>query len=200
MAITRCRGCGSQKHSYDALCSSCGRGAWLFGLLQTGFIIVLVGGLVFGSGLLRWRDVQRYLESPGTPSPETGAVRSASTHRAPSARGTLGPARRAASSNTTRPATPKPSPSKLEQAVAGLSPCVGGDMVRYRTIATAHPEWDREALAAVTCRRVLLGLTSDQLRAARGEPDSVEREGTDVETWLYRNDPITLREGRVVVE
>ncbi len=198
MSIARCSGCGSQKNPYDALCPSCGRGAWLSGLLQTGFIILLVGGLAFGSGLLRWRDVDRYLQFQGTPTQETAAVRSTGQYRGPTARPSARPVRSAAAFDSTRNAATRRTTTRIKRLVKGLLPCLVGDSVRYRTLASTHPEWDREVWAAVTCKQVRPGFTPEQLRAALGEPDSIARDEADVETWLYRNDRVTLSKGRVL--
>ena len=57
-----------------------------------------------------------------------------------------------------------------------------------REAIEAHPDWSDQTLADVVCGVVRLGMTKDQVRAARGGPDRVRRTGTSdglTELWVY---------------
>ena len=59
---------------------------------------------------------------------------------------------------------------------------------KIREAIAAHPDWSDQTLADVVCGVVRLGMTKDQVRAARGGPDRVRRTGTSeglTELWIY---------------
>lgn len=55
-------------------------------------------------------------------------------------------------------------------------------------LVRAHPAWTSDALAAVGCGRIAIGLTAEQVRTSWHEPDHINRtvsaSGTD-EQWVY---------------
>jgi hypothetical protein len=67
-------------------------------------------------------------------------------------------------------------------------------------LAARHPDWARESAVLVSCGRIALGFTSDQVIAAKGRPRQIERPqgASQVEEWVYRAQRVVLEQGRVV--
>jgi outer membrane protein assembly factor BamE (lipoprotein component of BamABCDE complex) len=55
---------------------------------------------------------------------------------------------------------------------------------REQRIQAKNPHWDNETAQKVASRQVEPGMTSEMVRAALGEPDTVSRQG-DEEKWGY---------------
>jgi hypothetical protein len=46
---------------------------------------------------------------------------------------------------------------------------------RITSLTTNHPDWEIGAVASVACRRIRIGMTAEQVRAAWGRPDDINR-------------------------
>lgn len=78
--------------------------------------------------------------------------------------------------------------------------CGSTGAARARTLNAAHPGWEMIALAQVACKKVSVGLTAAQVRAAWGNPDHVNTTTTangDHEQWVYGDEYVYVDEGVV---
>lgn len=46
---------------------------------------------------------------------------------------------------------------------------------RIVSLSTNHPGWDNDDVATIACRRIRIGMTAEQVRAAWGRPDDINR-------------------------
>jgi hypothetical protein len=65
-------------------------------------------------------------------------------------------------------------------------------------LASRYPGWSRADLALIACARVRRGFTAGQVRASRGEPDSVSEPSPGVQIWSYSAGDVTFAGGVVV--
>jgi hypothetical protein len=58
--------------------------------------------------------------------------------------------------------------------IVALASCKPG-RARITSLTTNHLDWDDTDIASIACHRVRIGMTADQVRAAWGRPDDINR-------------------------
>jgi hypothetical protein len=197
---------------YAARCSWCGRSTTVSAFLQVLSITVVVVGALVIAGVVPMSTVRKYVPGLGSGT-EAGVV--ASVDQPPPADVSPDAPGSPAAPRTAQAAEP-PSPRAAEASSrrAAASGGVAGPVTqalsdsgagcdapsRVDALAARHPDWARESAVLVSCGKIALGFTSDQVIAAKGRPRQIERpQGASlVEDWVYRALGVVLELGRVV--
>jgi hypothetical protein len=195
---------------YAARCSWCGRSTTVSAFLQVLSITVVVVGALVIAGVVPMSTVRKYVPGLGSGT-EAGVVASVDqpppadvSPAPPGSPAAPRPARRAAEASSRRAAEQS---SPASGVVAGpetqalIDSGAGCDAPsRVDALAARHPDWARESAVLVSCGKIALGFTSDQVIAAKGRPRQIERPqgASQVEEWVYRAQRVVLEQGRVV--
>jgi hypothetical protein len=190
---------------YAARCSWCGRSTTVSAFLQVLSITVVVVGALVIAGVVPMSTVRKYVPGLGSGT-EGGLVASVDqpppadvSPAPPGSPAAPRPARRAAEASSRRAAASGVVAGPETQAL--IDSGAGCDAPsRVDALAARHPDWARESAVLVSCGKIALGFTSDQVIAAKGRPRQIERPqgASQVEEWVYRAQRVVLEQGRVV--
>jgi hypothetical protein len=190
---------------YAARCSWCGRSTTVSAFLQVLSITVVVVGALVIAGVVPMSTVRKYVPGLGSGT-EAGVVASVDqpppadvSPAPPGSPAAPRPARRAAEASSRRAAASGVVAGPETQAL--IDSGAGCDAPsRVDALAARHPDWARESAVLVSCGKIALGFTSDQVIAAKGRPRQIERPqgASQVEEWVYRAQRVVMEQGRVV--
>jgi hypothetical protein len=220
MGQTQCHRCGGQISSNSTTCPWCGR-ATAFNLAGPLFVVaLLLGGVGFGLGLIRWQWLEQSL---GLDRGFVDQVIEADSKAASGAAqgGGDNSWRLAAdpshANDNSRPlirrgTRPAPEPEPLPAPVARVAAVVqegrsvssppGGpgcaDSSAVGRLVARYPAWANSDLALISCGAIRAGFSSDQVRASLGRPSQVVRAGPGREQWKYNGISVLVEQGRVI--
>ena len=212
--MAQCWKCGGQMPPYAVRCGWCGRSTTVSAFLQVISITVVIVGALVVAGVVPMSTVRKYVPGFGSGT-EAGLVASADQSPppdvSPAAPGSPTPASRGVEGargredvRSNRPAA-EPSSRLPVAGPAETQALIDSGMVcdapsRVDALAARHPDWARESAVLVSCGKIALGFTTDQVIAAKGRPRRIERpEGaSQVEEWVYRAQRVVLERGQVV--
>jgi hypothetical protein len=201
---------------YAVRCGWCGRSTTVSAFLQVLSITVVIVGALVVAGVVPMSTLRKYVPGLGSGT-EAGLVASADQSPpadvSPAPPGSPAAARAASrgvegsrgredvrsSRRAVEPSSRLPLAGPETQAL--IDSGAGCDAPsRVDALAARHPDWARESAVLVSCGKIALGFTSDQVIAAKGRPRQIERPqgASQVEEWVYRAQRVVLEQGRVV--
>ena len=201
MATKQCWRCGGQMSSYSSTCQWCGRSTWTTAFLQLCSFAAVMGGLLWFTGMIRKQGIVELFDAGG--AIQTAVATPTSPPPAPAARvrtaaGTAGKAARA-------PRTRQPAETRDRKAAAADAAAPGAEAcsspARVERLRRQHGDWSARELELISCGEVQPGFSEAQLRAALGEPTSVDPaadEEAGTATWRYGAVRVLVAGGRVV--
>ena len=204
--MAQCWKCGGQMPPYAVRCGWCGRSTTVSAFLQVISITVVIVGALVVAGVVPMSTVRKYVPGFGSGT-EAGLVASADQSPppdvSPAAPGSPTAASRGVEGSRGREDVrssrlPVAGPAETQALIDSGMVCDAPS--RVDALAARHPDWARESAVLVSCGKIALGFTTDQVIAAKGRPRRIERpEGaSQVEEWVYRAQRVLLEQGRVV--
>ncbi len=207
--MANCWRCGGQISAYASRCTWCGRSTTVSAFLQvTAFATLIVAALVVGGvvpvgAFTRFLPTNWITDSPLPARSPEATEGSGGGGDGGGARGGYGAVGTQTAEQRRREAARSASEERerAERAERQLASRPGCDSPeRIDAQAARHPEWDRNDIALIVCRRLREGFSEEQLVAARGRP--LRRMTPDttsgMEVWVYRDIRVVLDGNRVV--
>jgi hypothetical protein len=179
-----CPGCGGQFSPHTSVCPWCGRSVVLGMIVQLGVAAVLLAGVATFTGIIDWSKVLHSVAPEGvslTSEPPQNAGHPARDEGTPLLDRAF---------NALPPPPPKGSSDRPPS-------CSVADSARLSRLGHGRQDWDDQVRALISCRQVRPGFNVDELRAALGRPAKVVQRESGEEEWIYNQQRVVVKDGRV---